>query len=143
MKIMQNEEVFSKGITSYFSDSRIDSVRAFKERMKLGRFSDNEGTDGKKEDISDIIKNIPIGSRCEVTASNAPPKRGVVMFVGNTHFKEGIWVGVKCDEPLGKNDGSIEGKRYFDCQMKYGVFVKPSSVKVGDFPEESISDDEI
>ena len=46
------------------------------------------------------------------------------------------------DEPFGKNNGSVNGKKYFSCSQNYGIFVQPDQVEVGDYPEEDIFSDE-
>ncbi|KAG6334169.1 hypothetical protein ID866_4916 [Astraeus odoratus] len=88
--------------------------------------------------------DIPIGARCEVESTEEGlPKRGTVRFVGPTKFaKAGVWVGVEYDEPVGRNDGSVQGERYFTCRPNYGVFVRPDRLKVGDFPPEEINFDD-
>merc|ERR1712159_405179 len=91
-------------------------------------------------------EGIEVGQRCEVAPG---AKRGEVMFVGKD--AEGLflgwWVGVKFDEPVGKNDGSVKGKRYFQCLPGYGGLVRPTNVTVGDFPEvdefDELSDEEL
>lgn len=85
---------------------------------------------------------FPIGSRCECEPG---ARRGEVLHVGPVDGTKGCWIGVRLDEPQGQNDGTKDGKRYFDCPgPKYGCFLKPEKVKVGDYPERDpfASDDE-
>lgn len=127
-------------------DKRSDTVRAIMKKQGVGHF--NEEAMAKKraakaaeeEEQKAAADAISVGCRCKVQVQGQPTKLGTVMYVGTTDFKPGYWVGVKYDEPLGKNDGSVKGKRYFECQNKYGAFVKPMNVTVGDFPEEEFDE---
>ncbi len=128
---------------------RTGTVQDFLKKNNLGKYNEEERKrleeekarqQKEEQDAADAIK---VGDRCEVKLLGNPTRRGEVAFVGKVHFKPGYWVGVKYDEPHGKNDGSVEGKRYFECQPKYGGFVKVANVTVGDFPEEGFSDDEM
>lgn len=67
---------------------------------------------------------LTLHQRCCVAKLGA----GEVLFVGQTSFAPGLWIGVQLDAPLGKNDGSVQGKRYFHAEPNYGVFVRPSQV---------------
>ncbi len=71
-----------------------------------------------------------------------PICRGEVAFFGVVD-KKGLFVGVRLDFPMGKNNGTVEGKRYFDALAKYGIFVAPTKVLIGDYPPESDNEDEI
>lgn len=70
-------------------------------------------------------KPAKVGSRVEVIGKG---ERGTVAYVGATLFATGKWVGVILDEPKGKNDGTVQGKRYFTCEENHGIFVRQSQV---------------
>ena len=38
-------------------------------------------------------------------------KVGHLRYLGTTDFAKGEWAGVELDDPIGKNDGSVAGKR--------------------------------
>ena len=57
-----------------------------------------------------------------------------VQYVGQTDFAAGSWIGVVLDHATGKNDGSVQGKRYFNCPPGHGMFVRPTATKILDQP---------
>ena len=70
-----------------------------------------------------------LGDRVRVIGRYAVHE-GTCKYFGTTLFREGYWVGVELDQPNGKNDGSVEGTRYFSCRPKYGLFARAQVVEV-------------
>lgn len=90
----------------------------------------------------EIAAAYPLGGRCECDPG---ARRGTIRHAGPIINTKGLFIGICLDEPQGNNDGSKDGKRYFDCPGdKYGVFAKLENVRVGDYPERDpfASDDE-
>jgi tubulin-specific chaperone B len=134
-------------------ENRQDSVLHWKKVNKLGRFdpqaSDSRALEHLSEESRELIRsrNISIGARCKIDSQNIE-RLATVRYIGlvpeiKVMIPNQTWVGLEYDEPVGKNDGSIDGKRYFEVSPNHGSFVKPELVEVGDFPEESYEDDEI
>ena len=70
------------------------------------------------------MSNLPeLGSTVRVRN-----QRATVRYVGATGFAEGVWVGLELLRPVGRNDGSVCGIRYFTCEPECGLFVPPSHV---------------
>lgn len=73
---------------------------------------------------------IGIGDFVQDTANTR--HRGIVRFVGPTEFATGEWVGIELEGPHGKNNGSVNGKRYFECPPEHGIFLRSNAlVKIG------------
>jgi len=71
----------------------------------------------------------------------ASGKLGTVRFVGTTLFAAGEWIGVELDTPGtnflvifltasgGKNNGCVQGEKYFECEPLHGLFVRATNCK--------------
>ncbi|KAK4507104.1 hypothetical protein PRZ48_000838 [Zasmidium cellare] len=70
--------------------------------------------------------NPPLAPGQKIELNDA--RIGTVRFVGTTSFQTGEWIGVELEEQSGKNDGSVQGKRYFECAAGYGIFCRASGV---------------
>ncbi|KAF9591639.1 hypothetical protein IFM89_005220 [Coptis chinensis] len=115
------------------------TFRKFKEKMASQNPSVLENKIPDKY-VEDLCANIKVGDRCEVDPGE---KRGVVRYVGEAEtIAPGFWVGVQYDEPMGKHDGLVKGKRYFECPSLHGAMVRPDKIKVGDYPERDLFEDE-
>lgn len=78
------------------------------------------------------VEGIAVGSRCECSPG---ARRGAVAYVGKVkELGVGYWVGVKFDEPVGRSDGSVLGKVYFEAGKGYGGFLRGYNVAVGEYP---------
>ncbi|UYV73088.1 CLIP1 [Cordylochernes scorpioides] len=67
---------------------------------------------------------LHLGDRVRV----AGVKVGILRYLGAAQFASGIWAGVELEEPLGKNDGSINGVQYFTCPPNHGIFAPFSKI---------------
>ncbi|XP_039609574.1 uncharacterized protein LOC120529652 isoform X2 [Polypterus senegalus] len=53
-------------------------------------------------------------------------KSGTVVYIGhldNSAVPNAVYLGLELDEPSGKHDGTLNGKRYFKCYENCGLFV--------------------
>ncbi|ETS77572.1 hypothetical protein PFICI_11446 [Pestalotiopsis fici W106-1] len=73
------------------------------------------------------MSRFKVGQTVEI---NADGRLAIVKFVGATSFSPGEWIGLELEDGTGKNDGSVQGIRYFECEMGRGMFVKPGVVTV-------------
>ncbi|XP_069555475.1 CAP-Gly domain-containing linker protein 1 isoform X4 [Brachyistius frenatus] len=86
--------------------------------------ADKSAANASGGDAKDAEESFQIGERVWVNGN----KPGYIQFLGETQFAPGQWAGIVLDEPIGKNDGSVAGVRYFQCEALRGIFTRPSKL---------------
>lgn len=86
--------------------------------------ADKSATSASGGDAQAAGENFQTGERVWVNGN----KPGYIQFLGETQFAPGQWAGIVLDEPIGKNDGSVAGVRYFQCEALRGIFTRPSKL---------------
>ncbi|KAL5118824.1 hypothetical protein ACEQ8H_003327 [Pleosporales sp. CAS-2024a] len=120
-------------------EARSDSVLAWKKAQKLGRFDPDAPSMEQQKMLASQReveeRGLTLSGRVRLLPES-DARRGTISYIGTVPEIPGIgvWVGVTLDEPTGKNDGSVKGKRYFECGNNRGVFVRPERCEAGNFP---------
>ena len=113
---------------------RDDTFRNFKSKMMAANpnFMNNAGDSAYEDFQKEEAEVIEVESRC---MTNVGQRRGTVRFVGKVPgLGAGYWIGIELDEPTGDTNGSVKNKKYFEVADKFGVFIRPAEIKVGDYP---------
>jgi len=105
-------------------DKKVDDSTVSLEQLK----KDLAGLTTEMDDDDDEeARELKEGDLVEILDDPAQ-RRGRVRYIGETDFEPGMWVGVEFDSPVGKNDGSFQGRRYFNCPAKHGSFFSPEKL---------------
>lgn len=86
--------------------------------------ADKSAASASGGDAQNAGEDFQVGERVWVNGN----KPGYIQFLGETQFAPGQWAGIVLDEPIGKNDGSVAGVRYFQCEALRGIFTRPSKL---------------
>ena len=77
--------------------------------------------------VEPSIKTIVIGMRCSIMGYNS---EGMVRWVGIYPGDGSERVGLELDRPEGRNNGTVQGNKLFECADKFGVLVYPRKLTV-------------
>ncbi|UYV69631.1 CLIP1 [Cordylochernes scorpioides] len=106
----------------------------FSKTSKLAREPLNPFNNGAKTSS----QQLQLGKKVSLQTSTGP-KIGLLRYLGPTEFAAGEWAGIELDEPKGKNDGSVGGKKYFTCNPYHGLFAPSHKVTPTNASESAVS----
>ena len=90
-------------------------------------------------DVREAIPTVPmrdtdtfvltdVGKKCKVGKYGT----GIIKFVGFHHVDHVPRCGVALDQAIGKNNGTVKGAKYFECDAQCGILIPPKFVRVLD-----------
>lgn len=97
-------------------------------RAQLDEFFDTKPSPSSQGRVS-IVSDPPLKGDRVLVRTERGEMAGILRFMGETEFATGEWAGVELDEPEGRNDGCIFGRRYFYSPQGYGLFVPAVRVR--------------
>lgn len=77
--------------------------------------------------LSTTSGSLRVGDRVYVSTAKGLLS-GRLRFMGHADFATGYWAGIELDEPLGKNDGSVGGRRYVTTVLPYSLMSIMSTI---------------
>jgi len=117
MRLLQNSKDIAVHAASVLSVADLHS-----ERHPVSAPEDQLGHSALDKDLQRMNQHNTIGIGSQVQTDRG--LRGIVRYAGQVGFSTGEWLGIELDQPQGKNDGSVQGQRYFSCTRDYGLFVR-------------------
>lgn len=69
-----------------------------------------------------------VNPRVGQTVETQDGRQGLVRYSGPIKVASGEWVGLELPDDTGKNDGSVQGERYFQCPPHHGIFVRKEAM---------------
>ena len=133
-----NHGVFSRinRLTRKQSVVAADTISSLRRQSRVGVPSPVGSTADIRNGSSVSPTVSPAGSHSSLATSGGPPdvgdrvlvvtsagtKTGILRYLGPTEFASGEWAGIELDAGVGRNDGSVNGKRYFQCEANFGLF---------------------
>lgn len=80
--------------------------------------------------VGERLSNITIDDIDKRVLVEGYDSVGTLVFYGDHNSKPGKRCGIILDEAIGRNNGTIGGHKYFECEDKKGILVAPYKVKI-------------
>ena len=104
-----------RGSSARRQSEDIDPAELQRRRMSEAGLRRKSATDVVLNDNTEMLM---VGQEVWVDGN----KRGRIAYLGSVHFSKGEMAGIHLDEPIGKNNGTIGGRLYFQTEPRHGLF---------------------